>query len=221
MDRQSEPIRFVVGLGNPTRRYAKTRHNIGWMVLETLRQRWDADSGKNAFCGQLYEARCPDGETNRRVTLFEPQLYMNRSGEPVKGLLGFYKADVRNVLVVLDDMALPLGRLRARAEGSAGGHNGLKDVLRLLGTERVSRLRIGIGASPAEMDPADYVLARFGPDETQVVSAAIDRAADVVEDWVVHGIRYVMDKYNRKDQTPDEQRESNPESNSLDNGSAK
>ncbi len=196
MDLPAESTRYIVGLGNPGRRYAKTRHNVGWMALAALRRRWAIGDGRAAFSGMMYEARLAD-QAASRVVLFEPQLYMNRSGEAVNGLISFYKADSRNVLVVLDDMALPLGRLRARANGSAGGHNGLKDILRHLGTDEVSRVRIGIGASPEQMDSADYVLAKFADEEIETVATTIERAADAVEDWIAKDIRYVMDNYNR------------------------
>lgn len=169
------------------------------MVLETLRDRWNIDGGRAAFCGRVYDGTVsgPDG-TARRVMLFEPQLYMNRSGEAVKGLVNFYKIDPRDLLLVLDDMALPLGRIRARAGGSAGGHNGLNDALRLLGTDQVPRVRIGIGAAPPEMDPADYVLEPFAPGEMETIAPAIELAADAVENWIHRGINYVMETYNRK-----------------------
>ncbi len=210
MDYETGRTKFVVGLGNPGRRYARTRHNVGWMVLAKLRERWAVGGGRASFAGQVYDGRsvAPDG-VSRRVMLFEPHLYMNRSGEAVKGLLSFYKPDHRDVLVVLDDMALPAGRLRARASGSGGGHNGLKDVLRLLGTDELPRLRIGIGESPPEMDPADYVLTPFGSGEMEIMDPAIEQAADAVEDWAHRDINYVMETYNRRPDAPETPEERN------------
>ena len=202
MEYEAEKNRLVVGLGNPGRRYVRTRHNVGWMVLEALRARLAVDSGRLAFGGQLYNVRpgVTDG-TPLRVALFEPHTYMNRSGEAVKGLIAFYKINCRDILVVLDDMALLPGMLRVRASGSGGGHNGLMDVLRLLGTEEVPRLRVGIGPSPPEMDPADYVLGPFAPGEMELIAPAVQLAADAVQDWINSDIKNVMEKYNRKTET--------------------
>ena len=123
---------------------------------------------------------------------------MNCSGQAVKGLVNYFGADKNEILIVLDDMALPLGALRARAGGSAGGHNGLDDIIRLLGSHDIPRLRIGIGSSPPEIDSADYVLMKFRDDETQAIGQAIEKAATAVEDWIAYDMKYVMDKYNRK-----------------------
>jgi len=169
------------------------------MVLAALRGRWQVTGDRKVCGGRLYDARppAPEGQV-RRVWLFEPHTYMNRSGEAVKGLLEYHEADCCDMLIVLDDMALPMGRIRARASGSAGGHNGLKDVLRLLGTEDVPRLRIGIGSPPAYLDSVDYVLGRFEDNELEVIRPAVDQAADAVDDWIASDIQSVMDKYNRK-----------------------
>jgi len=193
----SNKTKFVVGLGNPGRRYSATRHNVGFEVLEILRRHWKLDQGRSGFSGLLTEGRIgPDAE--RRAMLFAPQTYMNASGRAVRQLVDFYKADPSDVLVVLDDMALPLGRLRLRARGSAGGHNGLGDILEAMGDEAVPRLRIGISPAPANVDPAEFVLSRFRPDETEVITQAINTAAKVVEDWLFNGIDSAMDKFNRK-----------------------
>jgi len=200
MDCLAETTKLIVGLGNPGRRYAKTRHNVGWMVLAEARRRWGlADEGRKAFGGEVYDARraAPDG-ASRRVMLFEPHMYMNRSGEAVAGLAAFYKADCRNLLIVMDDMDLPVGALRVRARGSAGGHKGLDDVLRLLGTQDVPRLRLGIGSPPPPMDAIDFVLGAFDDAELASIAPAVTRAADAVDDWIAWGIQAVMDKYNRK-----------------------
>ena len=203
MDQQAERTRFVVALGNPGRRYARTRHNVGWFVSTALRKRWNAEKGRRAFGGRLLDLRpaVADGQP-RRVMLFEPLTYMNRSGEAAATLVGFYKADWTDVLVVLDDMALPPGKLRARAGGSDGGHNGLKDVLAMAGTQEVPRLRIGIGPPPAGMDAIDYVLTAFGDEQKQTIDKAVDKAADAVEDWIEFDIKYVMDKYNAETEEP-------------------
>ncbi len=127
---------------------------------------------------------------------------MNRSGSAVAGLMRCYKADPRDLLVVLDDMALPVGQLRFRPGGSSGGHKGLADVLAALGGEQVPRLRIGIGAAPPEMDGADYVLTVFEPKERKIVAQAVQQAAQAVEEWIAAGLPGVMEKYNRKVKPP-------------------
>ena len=189
----------MVGLGNPGRRYARTRHNVGFRVLATLGRRWGADAGRSAFGGRVYDARPSRQDAGaRRVMLFEPHTYMNRSGRAVQELAAFYKAAAGDMLVVLDDLNLPLGRLRARASGTAGGQKGLADVLQALGTQDVPRLRIGIGQPPPRMDATDFVLSVFTEDEEEVIGVAVAQAADAVEDWLFSGLTLVMEKYNRK-----------------------
>ncbi len=191
--------RFVVGLGNPGRKYVKTRHNVGFQVLETLRSRWALDSGKDNFEGLTWDYHfARPGAPLRRVTLLAPMTYMNDSGRSVRKLMDYYKADVSELLVVLDEMALPVAQLRLRPGGSAGGHNGLDDIVRACGTNDVPRLRIGIGAAPGVMEPSDYVLGKFGKDELEDIGSAIQLAADAVEDWLFGDISKVMEKYNRK-----------------------
>lgn len=196
----ADAVKFVVGLGNPGSQYARTRHNAGFMVVEELARRWAPQAPpRRAFDGQLYDVRVRRAGGQRRLMMLQPLTYMNRSGQAVSQMLAFYKAQAADVLVVLDDFALPLGRLRARAGGSAGGHNGLSDVLRALGTQDVPRLRIGVGSPPPPMDAADYVLAAFAPAEMELVGQTVDRAADAVEDWAAGGIEAVMNNYNRDD----------------------
>ena len=189
--------RFVVGLGNPGRKYERTRHNVGFMVLAALARRWQPLPPRRAFQGELCDARVK----GQRVMMLAPQTYMNLSGQAVVEMAGFYKALPEEILVVLDDMALPVGRLRARAGGSGGGQKGLGDIINRLGTSEVPRLRIGIGAPPGVMDAADFVLTAFLPEERPLIEIAVEQAADAGEDWVFHGITSVMDKYNRKAET--------------------
>lgn len=198
-DSETNITKVIAGLGNPGRRYAATRHNVGFRVIEALRAKWRLDEGRNAFGGQVIDARLAGGEeTAVRVLMMMPHTFMNRSGQAVRELTGFYKVAQKDVLVVLDDMALPLGRLRFRASGSAGGHNGLNDVLRALGGDNVPRLRIGIDQPPDVMDAVDYVLTKFDKYEEEIIDTAVSQAAEAAEDWVFNGIAYAMDKYNRK-----------------------
>ncbi len=193
----------MVGLGNPGRRYAETRHNVGFMVADRLGQRWQADRAKRAFSGQVVEARpARPGQNESKVVLLKPETYMNRSGQAVREMLRFFKAETADLLIVLDDTALPLGRIRARASGSGGGHNGLNDIMTALASQDINRLRIGIDPAPGIMEQSDYVLGKFTAKQIEQIAPAIEQAADAVEDWIFEGITYVMDKYNRK---PDNQ----------------
>jgi len=198
-EEQDDRRRFVVGLGNPGRKYARTRHNVGFRVLDVLRCRWGAEAPRKAFGGEVCDARpARPGDGERRVLLLEPHTYMNRSGLAVREMAEFYKARLEEILVVLDDMNLPPGRLRARPGGSAGGQKGLADVLVRLGGEEVPRLRIGIGRPPPTMDGVDFVLTKFDEDEEEMIEIVVQTAADAVEDWVFCGLAFVMEKYNRK-----------------------
>jgi PTH1 family peptidyl-tRNA hydrolase len=190
--------KFVVGLGNPGSKYRRTRHNIGFAVLAELARRWQASPPRRMYSGEVSEAVF----AGQRVMLLAPQTYMNLSGQAVLEVTGFYKALVQDLLVVLDDMALPLGQLRFRTGGSSGGHKGLADIVSRLGSEQVPRLRIGIGAPPPGVEGADFVLSTFGPDEDPVIRQAVELAGKAVEDWLTSGMTYVMDKYNRKGSEP-------------------
>jgi PTH1 family peptidyl-tRNA hydrolase len=196
---QADELKFVVGLGNPGTKYAGTRHNAGFMVLEELLRRWSPGRPKEAFSGFVWDAR-PHGPqgAGQRVIMLAPQTYMNRSGLAVAAMMAFYKAQAPQLLVVLDDMALPVGMVRARAGGSAGGHNGLLDIVAALGGQQVQRLRVGIGERPPMMEGADYVLSAFMPAELPLLKESLVQAADAVEDWVFGGIGLVMEKYNRR-----------------------
>jgi PTH1 family peptidyl-tRNA hydrolase len=189
---------LVIGLGNPGRKYARTRHNIGFEVVDQAARRWSATGPKNAFGGLTYDARpvLSDGRT-ARVVLLQPHTFMNCSGQAVRDIAGFYKTSLDDILIVLDDLALPTGRLRIRVGGSAGGHNGLSDIIRLMGSNALPRLRIGIGAAPEFMDTADYVLQRFADTEVDTIRQAVQRGAQAVEDWVFNGPLHAMETYNQ------------------------
>jgi PTH1 family peptidyl-tRNA hydrolase len=185
-------MKVVVGLGNPGARYRETRHNVGFMVLELLAASLGATAARSRFEGELAEATL--GETS--VLLVEPQTWMNLSGRCVRQVMHYYRIDASELLVVCDDLALPLGKIRIRRRGSAGGHKGLQDIIDQLGTEEYPRLRVGIGAAPPEWDPADWVLSRFSRDALPTIREAVERAAEAVECWILHGDEAAMNRYN-------------------------
>lgn len=180
---------MVVGLGNPGAEYNRTRHNVGFDVVDFLASEW----GLTWQHAKSWHALWAKGE---KAILVKPASYMNRSGEPLSAVAGFYKIAPAEILVVLDDLALELGRLRLRPEGSAGGHNGLESILMHLGTEAVPRLRIGIGAAPSE-GAVDHVLGRFFTEELPVVEKTIERAADAVKCAIDKGVLSAMNLFNK------------------------
>lgn len=186
-------MKLVVGLGNPGETYRGTRHNVGFEVVDAL-QRQNGLVFETAPAEALQARwRRPDGD----VLLARPVTFMNLSGEAVGALCRFYKIEVPDLLIVCDDVNLPLGRIRARASGSEGGHNGLRSVAEHLGTTEYARLRVGVGRGDMRRDLADHVLARFEPDETPGIDSAIDRAADAVGMWIVDGLAKMMNTFNR------------------------
>jgi len=185
-------VKLVVGLGNPGARYHDTRHNVGFRVADEVARRAGATQWRDEH--QALVAKVRMGE--EAVLVAKPMTFMNLSGDAVSGLSGFYKVAAADVLVVLDEAALPLGRLRAGRGGSAGGHNGLKSVIDRLGTAAVPRLRIGVGRGDSRWDLADYVLGAFAPEEREAVEAAVLRAADATAMFVAEGIERVMNAFN-------------------------
>ena len=185
-------MKLIVGLGNPGRRYRQTRHNVGWEVISRLARR--ARIAVDEEDGFSDVGRGSIGGT--RVILARPQTYVNVSGEAVRDLRRHHRLRPQDIVVVVDDLDLPLGRLRLRASGSAGGHNGLKSIIEALGTTEFPRLRVGIGRPAEGVDPADHVLTRFTSDEQAVVHAALDRAAEAIETAIAEGIETAMNRFN-------------------------
>jgi len=186
-------LKLIVGLGNPGSEYRDTRHNVGFMVADALVDRWRvSDQWREKFDALLIKTMV--GEES--VILAKPLTFMNLSGQAVQALAGFYKIELADIFVVTDDVALPLGRLRARREGGAGGHNGLKSIIQSLGTQAFARMRVGVGRGDDRRDLADHVLGRFGADERETVSAAVLRAADATEMFLSEGIERVMNAFN-------------------------
>ncbi len=186
---EEKPIRLVAGLGNPGAEYAHTRHNIGFMVADLL-----AHEGGLAWqrSGKWDAATAKFGD----ALLVKPASYMNRSGHPLFAIAQFFKIAPQEILVVLDDFSLPLGRLRIRQSGGAGGHNGLESIIAQFGTEEMSRLRIGIGNAPAEA-ASDYVLSNFFEEEKPLVRSTITRAADAVKCAIDKGVVSAMNTFNK------------------------
>jgi PTH1 family peptidyl-tRNA hydrolase len=186
-------VKLVAGLGNPGAKYHDTRHNVGFAVVDLLARRHGA--AFDAAPVDALEARWRAADDV--VLLVKPLTFMNLSGEAIGALIRYYRIALPDVLIVCDDVNLPVGRLRARASGSEGGHNGLRSVAQQLGTNDYARLRIGVGRGDERRDLADHVLSRFEPEERTGVVDAIDRSAEAVEAWVVRGLAYVMNTYNR------------------------
>jgi PTH1 family peptidyl-tRNA hydrolase len=188
-------MKLIVGLGNPGRKFEGTRHNVGFDVANLLaaRQRIDWEAAPRGIDAVIGRQRT-DG-----IVVAKPLTFMNASGPAVLGLLQFFKIDVPDLFVIVDDINLELGRLRARAAGSAGGHNGLKSVIATLGMSEFARLRIGVGRGDARRDLADHVLARFEPEERPIVAEAVARSADAADLFVAEGIAAVMNRFNRKE----------------------
>ena len=187
-------MKLVVGLGNPGGRYERTRHNVGFDAVDLLAKRhglqWEmAPRGIEALVANWRLGG---------VILAKPLTFMNLSGGAVVGLLQFYKIELPDTLVIVDEVQLDTGRLRIRPEGSAGGHNGLKSLIASLGTHAFPRLRIGVGRGDARRDLADHVTARFEPEERSVIEDAIARAADAAELFVAEDLAPAMNRYNRK-----------------------
>jgi PTH1 family peptidyl-tRNA hydrolase len=186
-------IKMVVGLGNPGTEYAGTRHNLGFMVIDSLAQTLGVKVGRRKFSARFGEADFAD----RKLILLKPWQFMNRSGQAVATAVGFYKLSLRDLLVVTDDMSIEPGRIRLRAKGSAGGHNGLADIIAKLGTSQFARCRLGIGQSGSQ-DAYDYVLDKAGQDQESLLQEAIDKAKDAVLCWAEFGIEAAMNKFNSR-----------------------
>jgi peptidyl-tRNA hydrolase, PTH1 family len=185
-------MRFVVGLGNPGERYRRTRHNVGYMVVDALAARAGVRKG-----GEVAEAWvAPAGVGGEEVLLVKPTTFMNRSGVAVDRLLSLKGGGPQDVVVVLDDVALDLGRIRLRERGSHGGHNGLRSLIEVIGTEEFPRLRLGIRKGDPGDDLADYVLAPFPDDDVLLVQEAVGRAADAVECVIREGVGVAMNRFN-------------------------
>jgi PTH1 family peptidyl-tRNA hydrolase len=197
-------MRLVVGLGNPGSEFVATRHNVGWEAVDQLALRlgWTSKkdefscAGRSKFEGMSLDGSVSTGGATEKLLLLKPTTYMNDSGRSVQAAMAFYQLSPADLMVVLDDLALPCGKIRIRAGGSSGGHNGLKDIQRALGTDEYPRLRIGIDAAPPRIPGRDYVLGRFTEEQRKAVDPAIDRAASAILKWIESGIEPAMTQFN-------------------------
>jgi PTH1 family peptidyl-tRNA hydrolase len=195
-----ENLWLIVGLGNPGAGYARTRHNVGFLLAdrlaETARSSWTLEKKFQARIARV------DAE-GRRVLLGQPQTFMNSSGDAVAAVMSFYRIDLVRLLVVVDDADLPLGEIRLRPSGSSGGHHGLESIERCLGTREYARLRIGIGRVRGEREITDYVLGRFSSTETPVLDKVLKVASRQAETWVEAGVQKAMNQFNGMLETQD------------------
>jgi PTH1 family peptidyl-tRNA hydrolase len=200
-------MQLIVGLGNPGAQYAKTRHNVGFRALDRLAEKLGTSIDRTKFKGEYETAERPGKRKNDqddgKLLLLKPQTFMNLSGESVASFTGYFKIELPDILVVVDDVALPLGTLRLRRGGSDGGHNGLKDITRALSSQQYSRLRIGVGgreegADAPPVDLADHVLSRFSGSEETVLAKAVDTAVEAILFWSENGIEAAMNRFNTK-----------------------
>jgi len=192
--RRTEPVdRLIVGIGNPGPEYARTRHNVGFRVVDLLAKQLGVKVEEAKFKGIFAVA----GLDGLRVGLLKPLTYVNLSGQSVSEAVKKLGLTTEQILVVLDDAQLPLGKLRLRAKGSSGGHKGLQSIIDALGTENIPRLRVGIGSPPEGMDMAAFVLSPFEPEEEAVISQAVEAAAEAAKVWAKEGIETAMQRFNR------------------------
>ena len=187
-------MKLLVGLGNPGREYRDTRHNVGFMVIDELARRHQLTLSMGP--SQVPETFLAKQYGPEPLLVAKPLTFMNRSGDSVAALMRYYDVDIGDLLVIVDEIALPFGRLRARLRGSAGGHNGLKSVIERVGTTDFARLRLGVGRGDERRDLADHVLAKFEPGEQAELDTFIARAADAAEMFAAEGMQKVMNTYN-------------------------
>jgi PTH1 family peptidyl-tRNA hydrolase len=200
-------MKLIVGLGNPGREYVGTRHNIGFEVLDRLAAKIGLIASPSDFDRQArsnFDGLALDGPAvlgagmQERFLLLKPLTFMNLSGKAVQAAKAFYQLSDGDLMIVLDDLALPCGKIRLRANGSSGGHNGLRDIERALGTSEYPRLRVGIDPKPDRVPQRDYVLGKFSEEQRKQVNPAIDRAAEALLVWADQGIVAAMNRFNAK-----------------------
>lgn len=187
-------MKCIVGLGNPGKKYEKTRHNIGFMTLDELANQNNWSISQTKFRG-LYTTEHVNGE---KVLLLKPQTYMNLSGESLRGFMDYFDIEIEDILVVFDDLDLPPGKIRLRKKGGHGGHNGIRNIIDQLGTKEFKRLRMGIGRPEVPVSVVDYVLGEFPKAEAKDVSDSIEQAVKACEAWMEQSFDEVMNEFNAK-----------------------
>lgn len=193
----------IVGLGNPGRQYEETKHNVGFRVIDKLAEKYDIEVNKFKN-----KALVGDGTMKgKRVLLVKPQTYMNLSGESVREIVNFYKIPQERFVVIFDDTSLPCGSVRIREKGSHGGHNGIRNIIDQMGTDEFNRIKVGIGEKPSAWDLADYVLAKFNPDDLPLMEEGMDKAVQGVELMLSRGIKEAANRVNQKAKTAKKQKE--------------
>ena len=185
-------MKAIIGLGNPGMKYAGTRHNIGFDAVTAIADKYNLSIDNKKFKGVYADGHI----AGEKVLLVQPQTYMNLSGECVREVADFYKLNPDEIIIICDDINLDVGRLRIRKKGSAGGHNGLKNIIAHLGTEEFPRIRVGVGEKTEGWDLADYVLARFDKDSEPVIREALANVVGAVETWISEGIDAAMNRFN-------------------------
>jgi peptidyl-tRNA hydrolase, PTH1 family len=202
-------VKLIVGLGNPGSDYVGTRHNVGFEVIDAVAERlgWVGKGEFNRRAKSAFDALTIDGmlslhsiggqsNSAEKLVLMKPMTFMNVSGKSVRAVMDFFKLTPSEVLVIVDELALPCGRLRLRPDGSDGGHNGLKSIKQMLGTDKYPRLRVGIDPPPPHMAGRDYVLGRYTPEQRPLMDAAVAKAAGCVATWADEGIVTAMNRFN-------------------------
>lgn len=201
-------MKMIVGLGNPGPQYSRNRHNIGFQVADILAERHDIPLSRAKYnalygLGTLGHSHAPgrsrlqkEDMSNQRVLIVRPLTFMNLCGNAVAPMANYYRVEPQDIFVIYDELDLPSGKLRLRPFGGSGGHNGMKSLIRMLGTDRFPRARVGIGRPQSQMSPADYVLQNFSVDEEIIFETLRKRIADAVETWLHHGIDSAMNRFN-------------------------
>ena len=200
-DNEYDPViivKLIVGLGNPGKKYDQTRHNVGFDVVAKVASLTSASPSKTRFEGEMAESMIG----SEKVVLLWPQTYMNASGQSVRKAMDFFKLSEEDLLLVCDDLDLPVGRLRFKRDGSAGGQKGIADTIRHMRSESFARLKVGIGRPPSGWETADYVLGRFGKQDAEVIETTTTKAAKAVIDWAAIGVIEAMNRYNSVGKPP-------------------
>ena len=184
-------MKLIVGLGNPGREYENTRHNVGFMVIDKYLKKRNITNYKEKFNGIYYE----DTINNEKIILLKPQKYMNLSGEVVRSFINFFKISIDDILVISDDLDIPLGKIKLKLSGSCGGHNGLRNIENNIGSQDYKRLKIGI-SNNKNLDTKDYVLGKISSDDFKILDESLNKGADIIEEFTSMRFDNIMNKYN-------------------------